>query len=663
MFLKGGNIMKGRLKLLLTPIIFTGMLFFSLKCDLDKSKLAPKDTNGFTAEDMDKGQNNLWWIYPRIIDMEIEPTGSGTQPPWLFYVRFDRAMDTSTIPTIKLEEITNNNQTSGVNAIDTASLKWSEGKNNELQFKTGSSFKVICTPPATYCDNYLLTISGAKSVLGIEMDGNGSMGGGFLDDYIDAPSAFELTLMDIWWNNVVWFWYPSFTLPATFNWNYAYDLWLAGVGSNDAGDYLDPSLTDANENGYIHISFSDYMNKSDISNSTIEIRGPDGSTINGNWWVDTDGNGSPDKEISQAPATSLGNTNTYYDMFWFRPQQLPLGLGRYTGIVHCNSIHKFELTDATNSVFQKPYLCNDFDYDGNNNDWEFEFYVTSDGNAPNLANRVWGVYTTNDTGPFGANEIKTNQAFVLFQTPDPKNNLMDTSTLIPQNLSILMGGVPVSVTTSVEERYFRCAKSTVWIINAPTNVNLNNSDLTISYKVKDKAGNTLDGNGDFLYQLDPSDNFHDPSLPYDGISNNNPPANYVQVASVYTQNNPHAGYTLNPNQILIVFDTPSEGDDLMNIGSLSADDLQLSGAGTGSCTCTCPGGSCVGDVTLNPVDDTTNFSVPTTTWQVTFNNPGGCVIKDCTLTVRGGTLTGQGGRPADICGNWLYPDYVLNSVP
>lgn len=655
--------MKGK-KILssLTPLLLLGIMVFYGGCTPDKSKLTPKETDGFTSADMDKGQNNLFGVYPHVIDIEIEATGSPTQPPWVFYIRFDKAMDTSLIPDVKLEEITNHNQTSGVNAIDTSTIRWTEGKNNELTFKTGANFKVICNPgpPVQYCDNYLLTITSAntKSVLGIGMDGNWTAGGAFLDDFIDAPSDYQITLMDIWWSNGWLVWYPSFNLPSTFNWSYAYDLWLAGVNSPDDGDYLDPGLTDASLNGYITIQFSDAMNKDEVANS-IEIRYYDNTQVNGELWVDTDGNNAPDRSVAQAPATVQGQPNTYYYNFYFRPST-SLKLGRYTVIVHCNNIHKVQLTDTANGVFQFPYLCNDFDYDGNDNDVLFEFYVTSDGNPPPPSNRVWGIYTINDPGPFLQNEIKPNQAFVLFQTPDPKDNLMDESTLIKENLSLLIGGNPVSVSTSIEERYFRCARSTVWVLNGPSDVNLIGADLTISYKVKDKAGNTLDGNGDFLYELNPNDNFNDPSLPYDVISNNNPPANYVQTDStrVYDQTYNPKGFTINQNQVFIVFDTPAESDDRMNPGSLSADDLQLSGAGTGSCTCTCPGGSCVGDVTLATVDDTTNFSVPTTVWQVTFNNPGGCNVKDCTLTIRGGTVTVAGGRPTDICGNWLYPDYT-----
>ncbi len=555
--------------ILSTTLIFVGLLLFSLKCSLDKSKLTPKETNGFTSSDMDTGQNNSFYIYPHVIDIEIEPTGQWDQPPWVFYIRFDLPMDTSLTPDVKLEEITNNNQTSGVNAIDTASVRWTEGKNNELTFRTGTNFKVICTAPATPCDNYLLTITSAntKSALGIQMDGNGSMGGGFLDDYIDAASDFQLTLMDM-------FSYPSFNMPWLFNWTYAYDLWLTGVGLNEDGDYLDPTLSDANNNGYLEFNFGDAMDKDEISNSSIEIRDPSGNAISGDWYVDINGDGAPDTLVESADPTSSGSCNSYYYSFFFRPQAIKTGgtlsLGRYTAIVHCNSIHKKEMpNDTTCGVFQKPYLCNDSEYDGNDNDAIFEFYVTYDGDAPNLANRVWGIYTTNDPGPFGTNEIKNNQAFVLFQTPDPKDNLMDNTTLIPQNLSLLKGGSPVTVQTSTEERYFRCAKSTVWVLNGPPDENLNGADLTISYAVKDKAGNTLDGNGDLLYELNPNDNFRDFSLPYDVVSNNQPPANYVQTDAtrVYTQGYP-GPFTITQNQVFIVFDTPAESDDRMDVGSL-----------------------------------------------------------------------------------------------
>jgi hypothetical protein len=653
--------------------ILATLALLNVYCSLDKSKLTPKETNGFTSQDMDTGQNNDYGIYPHIIDIEISPTGDWTQPPWVFYIRFDIPMDTTLTPDVKLEEITGNNQTSGTNAIDTASVRWSAGKDNELTFKTGSNFKIICNqgPPVQYCDNYLLTInsSNTRSALGIQMDGNWNDWNDMLDDYISAPSDYVISLMDImWYNNWVWYAYPSFYMPWIFNWTYLYDLWLADVWSSEDGDYLNPNLSiknggtrPANLQGYIGVNFNYAMNKSDINNTSIEIRDSSGKAISGDWYVDTNGDNAPDTLVGSAPNTTAGNCNSYYSDFWFKPTNTSLALGRYTGIVHCNSLHKVEaLNDTTCNVYQKPYLCTDFDYDGNDNDRLFEFYVTSDGDVPNITNRVWGVYTTNDTGPFGVNEIKTNQAFVLFQTPDPRDNLMDETTLIPENISLLKGGDPVTITTSVEERYFRCAKSTVWILNAPQNINLNNAYLTIKYAVKDKAGNTLDGNGDLLYELNPDDNFIDTSLPYDVISNNNPPANYVQTdtSRIFDTTNNPKGFTINQNQVFIVFDTPAESDDRMNWGSLSDDDLQLSGAGTGSCTCTCPGGSCAGDVTLNPVDDTTNFSGLTTVWQITFNNPAACNVKDCTLTIRGGSVTAAGTRPTDICGNWLYPNYT-----
>ncbi len=667
--------LRKKLIFILTPIVFAGLMAFSLRCSIDKGKLTPKETDGFTSQDMDKGQNNLFGIYPHVIDIEVEATGAGTQPPWVFYIRFDLPMDTSLTPDVRLEEITNHNQTSGINAIDPASVRWTEGKNNELTFRTGSNFKVICTPPNTLCDNYLLTITSAntRSTLGIQMDGNwnnGSVG----DDFINAPSDFVNRLRGA--NSIDSLpLYPSAVIPAPLPATYVYDLALATVRSNDENDYLDMALSDADESGYINISFNAVMEKSDITPSNIVVVGPDGKTINGNFWVDTDNNGTPDKPVDDpsTPQTTPGQTNTYYKEFWFRPQQLPMALGRYTLIVHCSNIHKVDLTDVANGEFQrKVNTCNDVDPANddddeidNDNDEIFEFYVTSDGNQPNLANRVWGVYTTNDPGPFGANEIKLNQAFVLFQTPDPKDNLMDNTTLIPQNLSLLKGGSPVTVQTSIEERYFRCAKSTVWVLNGPPDENLNGANLTISYAVKDKAGNTLDSNGDLLYELNANDNFNDPSLPYDVISNNTPPANYVQTdpTRVYNQTYNPKGFAINQNQVFIVFDTPAESDDRMNLGSLSADDLQLSGAGTGSCTCTCLDGDCAGEVTLNTAEDTTNYSVPTTVWQITFNNPPGCNVKNCNLRIFGGSVTAAGTRPTDICGNWLYPDYTQNNLP
>jgi len=607
-----------------------------LTCSIDTSKLTPGETNGFTSADMDAGQNNSYGIYPHIIDFKIEPTGSGIQPPWIFYVYFDKAMDTSSMPDVNLEEVTGNNQTAGTNYA--TEVRWLDGKDNILTFKTTTTFKT------TGVSDYLLSILSAntKSALGIQMDGNQNPWWGFLDDYIDAPSDFVNLLF---WIDLM---YPSTVLPnGGFPYTYNYDLWLTGVDSADDGSYLNPTLTDANESGFISFDFGEAMNKADISNSSVEIKDANGNSVNGKWWVDTNGDGTPDTLIESAISTTSGNANSYYYDFFFKPDAIQSGgslvLGRYTAIVHCNSIHKIAATDTVVGIYQKPYLCNDFDNDGNDNDAIFEFYVSQDGNTPAFANRVWGVYTSGTPGPFGSNEIKTNQAFVVFNTPRTADNLMDESTLVPENLSLVVGGAPEAVTTYTETRYMRCAPVTVWIINAPTDINLNGKGLTISYKVKDLDGNTLDGNQDFLYELNKNDNFVDGSLPY-APNGTTPSPNYITTNStkVYTQAYNPKGYTIASNQAFVVFDTPAVSDDRMTLSTLATDNIGISGGNTTGSANT---------------EDITNFAVPTTVWQVTFN----VNVATRTLTI---LWNGPGGGDLlDICQNGMRENYTQTNLP
>jgi len=515
--------------------------------------------------------------------------------------------------------------------------------------------KRICVPEeGRECDNYLLTIGSknAKSILGVELDGNYGMTN---DDYIASPSDFIELLSNL---------NPPSPFPGTFH----YDITPASVDSADADDYLKPELSDASVNERINIHFDSYMRKSDINNTNIEIIGPDGKKLDGSWWVEDLNNPGNYISLESAPETTTGRIETYYSDFYFRPKDIPLPLGRYVIIVHCNSIHKFPLTDPVNGVFQREITCNDFEYDGVDNDVIMEFYVTPDGEKPPVTNVVWAVYTSSSS-PIA---IQPNQAVVFFQTPDPMDNIMDASTLIPKNISLIQNGAPLSITTSVQTIIYQCAPSTALIITAGKDKDLNNrSSLTISYSVKDEEGNTLDGNYDGIYELSINDNFGPRGIPffspyYHPFRAPLPP-NYVQVQGVWTANSQLTGYTLGSDEILIAFKTPAMNDDRMDTSSLTADDIILEGAGDPdrpNCTCQCAGPDCGGDLISSTLEDSSNFNnVPTTLWRIKFTNPSGCVVKDCKLTVRGGTINNPANRPKDVCGNWLYPDYVVERLP
>ena len=527
--------------------------------------------------------------------------------------------------------------------------------------------KRICVPEeGRECDNYLLTIGSknTKSILGVELDGNYRMTN---DDYIPSPSDFIELLSNL---------NPPSPFPETFY----YDITPASVDSADAYDYLKPELSDARVNERINIHFrvedpnnpgnyiDSYMRKSDINNTNIEIIGPDGKKLDGSWWVEDLNNPGNYISLESAPETTTGRIETYYSDFYFRPKDIPLPLGRYVIIVHCNSIHKFPITDPVNGVFQREITCNDFEYDGVDNDVIMEFYVTPDGEKPPVTNIVWAVYTSS-SAPIA---IQKNQAVVFFQTPDPMDNIMDASTLIPKNISLIQNGIPLSITTSVQTIIYQCAPSTALIITAGKDKNLNNrSSLTISYSVKDEEGNTLDGNYDGIYELSINDNFGPRGIPffspyYHPFRAPLPP-NYVQVQGVWTANSQLTGYTLGSDEILIAFKTPAMNDDRMDTSSLTADDIILEGAGDPdrpNCTCQCAGPDCGGDLISSTLEDSSHFNnVPTTLWRIKFTNPSGCVVKDCKLTVRGGTINNPANRPKDVCGNWLYPDYVVERLP
>jgi uncharacterized delta-60 repeat protein len=526
--------------------------------------------------------------------------------------------------------------------------------------------KRICVPEeGRECDNYLLTIGSknTRSILGVELDGNYRMTN---DDYIASPSDFIELLSNLT--------PPPSPFPGTFH----YDITPASVDSADADDYLKPELSDARVNERINIHFDSYMRKSDINNTNIEIIGPDGKKLDGSWWVEDLNNPGNYTSLESAPETTTGRIETYYSDFYFRPKDIPLPLGRYVIIVHCNSIHKFPITDPVNGVFQREITCNDFEYDGVDNDVIMEFYVTPDGEKPPVTNVVWAVYTWS-SAPIA---IQKNQAVVFFQTPDPMDNIMDASTLIPKNISLIQNGTPLSITTSVQTIIYQCAPSTALIITAGKDITLPTTpspltSLTISYSVKDEEGNTLDGNYNGIYELSINDNF-DPNNfnPPTGIPFFSPyydpllaplPPNYVQVQGVWTANSQLTGYTLGSDEILIAFKTPAMNDDRMNTSSLTADDIILEGAGDPdrpNCTCRCPGPDCGGDLIYSTLEDSSHFNnVPTTLWRIKFTNPSGCVVKDCKLTVRGGTINNPANRPKDVCGNWLYPDYVVERLP
>ena len=522
--------------------------------------------------------------------------------------------------------------------------------------------KRICVPEeGRECDNYLLTIGSkkAKSALGIEMDGNRSKND---DDYMASPSDYIELLSNL---------NPPSPFPAGFH----YDIIPASVGSSDAGEFLKPELSDASVNERINIHFDSVMRKSDINNSNIEIIGPDGKKIDGSWWVEDPNNPGEYISIESAPETSTGNIRTYYSDFYFRPKDIPLPLGRYVIIVHCNSIRKFPITDPVNGFFQREITCNDFENDGIDNDVIMEFYVTPDGEpppSPPSTNIVWAVYTSSSLPPEFPGAIQPNEAVVLFQTPDPMDNIMDASTLIPRNISLVQDGSPLSITTSVQTIIYQCAPLTALIISAGKDKDLTSgASLAISYSVKDEEGNTLDGNGDGIYELSIYDNFSSP-IPYPPPPSPPPPPppTYVQVQGVWTANSQLSGYTLGSDEILIAFKTPAMNDDRMDISSLSADDIILEGAGDPdrpNCTCQCTGpeSRCqVGDLTFTTLEDSSNFNnIPTTLWKIKFTNPANCVVKDCKLTIQGGGPMGGGGRPRDICGNWLYPDHVVDRLP
>ena len=887
--------MKGKI---IAIVLLTGLM----GCSFEKEKLTPKDTDGFTQQDMDKGANEFDLYYPHVQGIVIQAEGLKFESPWDFYVSFDKPMDTSLIPDVSLQELTYHNQVTSTNYVDKNSIKWLS--DNILTFRTSSTFKPysiidypfdpnanntvwsiavqsdgkiliggdfttlnngtitrnhiarlnpdgsvdttfdpnangtvysiavqsdgkiliggtfttlnggtitrrriarlksdgsvdttfdpnadntvrsiaiqsdgkiliggdfttvggtarnyvarlnpdgsvdttfdpnanlsvysiavqsdgkiliggwftsvgwaarnyiarlntdgsldtfnpdansgvrsiavqsdgkiliggnftgvsgitrnhiarlkrICVPEeGRECDNYLLTIGSknTRSILGVELDGNYRMTN---DDYIAAPSDFIELLSNLT--------PPPSPFPGTFH----YDITPASVDSADAYDYLKPELSDASVNERINIHFDSYMRKSDINNTNIEIIGPDGKKLDGSWWVEDLNNPGNYISLENAPETTTGRIETYYSDFYFRPKDIPLPLGRYVIIVHCNSIHKFPITDPVNGVFQREITCNDFEYDGVDNDVIMEFYVTPDGEKPPVTNVVWAVYTSSSS-PIA---IQKNQAVVFFQTPDPMDNIMDASTLIPKNISLIQNGTPLSITTSVQTIIYQCAPSTALIITAGKDKDLNNrSSLTISYSVKDEEGNTLDGNYDGIYELSINDNFGPRGIPffspyYHPFRAPLPP-NYVQVQGVWTANSQLTGYTLGSDEILIAFKTPAMNDDRMDTSSssLSADDIILEGAGgpdRPNCTCQCPGPDCGGDLISSTLEDSSHFNnVPTTLWRIKFTNP--CVVKDCKLTVRGGTINNPANRPKDVCGNWLYPDYVVERLP
>lgn len=114
-------------------------------------------------------------------------------------------------------------------------------------------------------------------------------------------------------------------------------------------------------------------------------------------------------------------------------------------------------------------------------------------------------------------EIKTekndgyiSEIKIKFLTPDPSRDVMDAKTIIPKNFSITKAGFEsVPFELELHREVISMQEEDVVILRIPHGYVEENENfvLTISYRVTDERGNTLDGNGDGYVEGNRNDNY------------------------------------------------------------------------------------------------------------------------------------------------------------
>jgi hypothetical protein len=124
-------------------------------------------------------------------------------------------------------------------------------------------------------------------------------------------------------------------------------------------------------------------------------------------------------------------------------------------------------------------------------------------------------YGTSNTLRVKGIEIKKRDGFVseiriTFLTPDPRSDLMDAETIVTENFSIIKAGYEiVPFELEVHREPVSMQEEDVVILKIPEGYLIEGEPfaLTISYKVSDERGNTLDGNEDGYVEENGNDNY------------------------------------------------------------------------------------------------------------------------------------------------------------
>jgi len=124
-------------------------------------------------------------------------------------------------------------------------------------------------------------------------------------------------------------------------------------------------------------------------------------------------------------------------------------------------------------------------------------------------------YGTSNTLRVKEIEIKRREDFVseikiTFLTPDPTSDKMDLETLIPKNFSLIKAGYEiVPFEFEVHREVLSMQEEDVVVLKIPEGELRDNEPfaLTISYRVSDERGNTLDGNEDGYVEENENDNY------------------------------------------------------------------------------------------------------------------------------------------------------------
>lgn len=98
---------------------------------------------------------------------------------------------------------------------------------------------------------------------------------------------------------------------------------------------------------------------------------------------------------------------------------------------------------------------------------------------------------------------------ISFLTPDRNSDIMDSSTLIPENFSIMKGLEYVPFKLEVHREVFLTKETDIVFLMVPRGFLRKDEGftLTISYRVADERGNTLDGNEDGIVEFTSNDNY------------------------------------------------------------------------------------------------------------------------------------------------------------